>query len=147
MAKKCSGGALTSPFEHYCRERWQFNASRARQLIGSVGVIENLKSVTQVTPTTEKNISPIGENEEIPESQLRPLTKLEPEQQKEARHSILCLLSRWQGRIKKSETGKSQRRDSNPEPADYESCTPYCPDGDKARYGDKMGTKSLFQVS
>ena len=55
----------------------------------------------------EKNISPIGENEEIPESQLRPLTKLEPEQQKEARHSILCLLSRWQGRIKKSETGKS----------------------------------------
>lgn len=31
----------------------------------------------------EKNISPIGENEEIPESQLRPLTKLDPDQQRE----------------------------------------------------------------
>ena len=55
----------------------------------------------------EKNICTMVQKGQIPERHLRPLTKLEPEQQKEARHSILCLLSRWQGRIKKSETGKS----------------------------------------
>ncbi len=86
------GEAMASSFEHYCRERWQFTRRHAYRLIDSAMVIENVSNWTQAPAT---------------ESQVRPLTKLEPEQQKEARHSILCLLSRWQGRIKKSETGKS----------------------------------------
>ena len=91
-AMKERGEAMASSFEHYCRERWQFARNYANKLIASSQVIENLNKGT-IVPKTE--------------SQARPLTKLEPEQQKEARHSILCLLSRWQGRIKKSETGKS----------------------------------------
>jgi len=86
------GEAMASSFEHYCRERWQFSMRHAERLMLSSQVIENTRPIGR-----------IPENE----SQARPLTKLEPEQQKEARHSILCLLSRWQGRIKKSETGKS----------------------------------------
>jgi hypothetical protein len=59
-----------STFETYCRERWQMVASRARQLIGAAEIAVNLQSVTTVTPTSER--------------QVRPLAKLEPEQQKEA---------------------------------------------------------------
>ena len=55
-------------FEHYCRERWQFTRMRASQLIAASGVVENVNNCLQ-KPTTE--------------SQVRPLTKLEPEQQKE----------------------------------------------------------------
>jgi N6-adenosine-specific RNA methylase IME4 len=41
-------------FEEYCRQRWGMGASRARQFIGAAEVIENLKSVTNVTlPTNE----------------------------------------------------------------------------------------------
>ena len=58
-------------FEHYCRERWQFTRMRASQLIAASGVVENVNNCLQ-KPTTE--------------SQVRPLTKLEPEQQKPYRH-------------------------------------------------------------
>ena len=54
-------------FEEYCKEKWGFNASRARQLIGAAAIVENLKSVTIVTPATE--------------SQARPLAKLPPDEQ------------------------------------------------------------------
>lgn len=58
-------------FEEYCRGRWEMVASRARQLIAAAETVENLKTVTTVT---------------LPESerQARPLSKLEPEQQREA---------------------------------------------------------------
>lgn len=57
-------------FEDYCRQRWGFVASRARQLIAAAEVVSNLESVTTVTPSTE--------------SQARPLAALEPEAQREA---------------------------------------------------------------
>jgi len=59
------GEAMASSFEHYCRERWQFARAQAYRLIDSAKVIENL--------------SPIGDKPAT-ESQVRPLTKLEPEQ-------------------------------------------------------------------
>jgi len=74
-AMKERGEAMASSFEHYCRERWQFARAQAYRLIDSAKVIEN--------------ISPIGENEEIPESQVRPLTKLEPG---DKRNAILIAL-------------------------------------------------------
>ena len=54
-------------FEDYCKERWGWNASRARQMIGAAETVTNLSTVTNVTPQTE--------------SQARPLAKLPAEQQ------------------------------------------------------------------
>ena len=65
-AMKERGEAMASSFEHYCRERWQFTRMRASQLIAASGVVGNVNNCLQ-KPTTE--------------SQARPLTKLEPEQQ------------------------------------------------------------------
>jgi hypothetical protein len=55
--------------EDYCRERWQFQKAYAHRLIASAKVIENVSPVGD-KPTTER--------------QARPLTKLTPDQQKEA---------------------------------------------------------------
>lgn len=52
-------------FEEYCRERWGFVASRARQLISASEVVANLESVTNVTPANE--------------AQARALSTLEPD--------------------------------------------------------------------
>jgi len=56
-------------FEDYCREKWAIERAHAHRLIGAAKVVANL-SPTGDTPKTER--------------QARPLTKLEPEQQKEA---------------------------------------------------------------
>lgn len=59
-----------STFEEYCRGRWEFTDRRARMLIDAAEVIGNLESgtVVPVMPTSER--------------QARPLTKLEPSQQR-----------------------------------------------------------------
>jgi hypothetical protein len=57
-------------FEQYCRERWGMVASRARQLCLAAEAVNNLESVTNVTPANE--------------AQARPLAPLAPEQQREA---------------------------------------------------------------
>ncbi len=69
-------------FEDYCREKWGFNSSRARQLIGAAEVVENLKSVTTVTPGPTN------------EAQARPLAKLPPAEQPKA----------WKAATDKAET-------------------------------------------
>lgn len=69
-------------FENYCDSRWGFQASRARQLIGSADVVDNLKSVTTVTPANER--------------QVRELAALPPEKQKVV----------WQAVIKTTRTEK-----------------------------------------
>jgi len=76
------GGRMASSFEHYCRERWQFARNYANKLIASSQVIENLNKGT-IVPKTE--------------SQARPLTKLEPEQQKEV----------WEKAVQTAPEGKS----------------------------------------
>lgn len=58
-----------STFDEYCRGRWDFTDRRARMLIDAAGVVENLATGT---------IVPVNE------AQARPLTKLEPDQQREA---------------------------------------------------------------
>lgn len=58
-------------FENYCREKWDFTDNFSRRLINSSIVVENIKSV------------PIGTVLPKTESQARPLTKVEPELQKE----------------------------------------------------------------
>jgi hypothetical protein len=57
-------------FEEYCKSKWDFSSSRARQFIMATETSDNIKSVTIVTPLTE--------------SQARPLAKLEPDKQREA---------------------------------------------------------------
>jgi len=57
-------------FEDYCRERWGFTRMRASQMIAAAEVVQNVNNCLQRAPETE--------------SQARPLTQLEPEQQREA---------------------------------------------------------------
>jgi hypothetical protein len=57
-----------STFDGYCKERWGMSKTHANRLIDSVVVRENLTPMG-VVPTSER--------------QGRPLTSLEPEQQKE----------------------------------------------------------------
>lgn len=57
-------------FEAYCRERWRMGRQNAHQLIAAASVIGNVRNCVQTCPTTE--------------SQCRPLTVLEPEQQQQA---------------------------------------------------------------
>ena len=56
-------------FEDYCRERWGFKRSYAYELIDAASTMANLSGI----PDTPKSVS-----------QLRPLTVLEPAQQREA---------------------------------------------------------------
>jgi hypothetical protein len=56
-------------FESYCRERWKFSRIHAHRLVESARVTDNLLPIGNI-PTHE--------------SQVRPLTKLAPEQQREA---------------------------------------------------------------
>jgi hypothetical protein len=59
-----------STFEAYCRERWTMSRPRAYQLIDAAQMTKNLSTLVDKQPTSER--------------QVRPLAKLEPEQQKEA---------------------------------------------------------------
>ena len=59
-----------STFEDYCRERWAMSRPQAYRLIDAANVA--------------KNLSPIGDNPPSYESQVQPLARLEPEQQKQA---------------------------------------------------------------
>ncbi len=66
---------MVSPFEHYCRERWQFARNYANKLIASSQVISNLGTTVPIQPISER--------------QARPLTKLEPG---DKRNAILIAL-------------------------------------------------------
>jgi len=65
-------------FEQYCQERWGMSSSKARRLISSSEVTDNIKSVPIGTPVS-KNSQALPENE----AQVRPLTKLPPTTQRE----------------------------------------------------------------
>lgn len=56
-------------FEDYCKERWGMTDRRARQLMDASEVVEEIGTIVPVSPATE--------------SQARPLTKLEPEAQRQ----------------------------------------------------------------
>jgi hypothetical protein len=57
-------------FEAYCRDRWDFGKAYAYRLIGAATVVNN--------------VSPKGDKIPATETQCRPLTKLDPEQQVKA---------------------------------------------------------------
>jgi len=59
-----------STFEDYCRERWGWTRNYANKIILSAEVVSNLGTIVPILPATE--------------SQARPLTSLQPEQQREA---------------------------------------------------------------
>ncbi len=69
-------------FEAYCKERWGFERRHAYRLIEAVGVNENVSHGTQIKPSSER--------------QLRPLSRLEPEQQKKV----------WKKAVQTSPKGK-----------------------------------------
>lgn len=45
-----------STFKAYCKERWNFSDSRARQLIGGARLAEKVESVTRVTLSSERHV-------------------------------------------------------------------------------------------
>ena len=55
-------------FEDYCRERWGMKRNRAYQLMRTATVFENVSNLIQTSTR---------------EAHMEPLTKLEPEKQKE----------------------------------------------------------------
>lgn len=63
--------ASYSTFDDYCRDRWSLTHSRAYQLMDAAAVVETLQSSTIVEVLPER------------ESQVRPLTKLDPSRQVE----------------------------------------------------------------
>jgi hypothetical protein len=62
-------------FEAYCRERWNLDRRRAYQLLDAAEVAENLLCTTGTQPQTER--------------QARPLTRLEPEVQREVWQAVV----------------------------------------------------------
>lgn len=95
-------------FEEYCRDRFRFQRSHSYQLIDAAGVVENLSANGgQKLPTNER--------------QVRPLTALNPEEQREV----------WQqaveeaggklpsGRIVKGIVERLKQRDVTPPPVPY----------------------------
>lgn len=56
-------------FEEYCQQRWGMQRRYANRLIAAAEVVENLGPIGPILPATE--------------SQARPLTKLEPDEQRE----------------------------------------------------------------
>lgn len=71
-----------STFDDYCRDRWSISRIHAHRLIESAAVVGNLLPIGNTVPATE--------------SQARPLTALQPEQQREA----------WQQAVDTAPNGK-----------------------------------------
>ena len=69
-------------FDDYCRERWNMERNYANKLILAAEVVERLGTIVHILPATE--------------SQVRPLTSLEPEQQVEV----------WQRAVDTAPNGK-----------------------------------------
>ena len=69
-------------FETYCRGRWGFERAHAYRLMDAAGVVQNLSPTGDIQPTNER--------------QVRPLTDLEPEQQREV----------WKEAVKTAPNGK-----------------------------------------
>lgn len=66
---------LYSTFEDYCRERWGFSRVHAHRYIEAAEVARNLLPIGNILPATE--------------SQARPLTGLEPEEQREVWQRVI----------------------------------------------------------
>lgn len=80
---RLKNGGNYRTFEQYCREVWSIERRRAYQFIDSAKVIGNVNQGTQnVIPSSER--------------QTRPLSKLDPEQQREA----------WQEAVETAPEGK-----------------------------------------
>ena len=63
-------------FEAYCKGKWKMTPQYANRLVAAASSVKNLETIVS-KPTRE--------------SQVRPLTKLEPEQQKQAwEHRLAC---------------------------------------------------------
>jgi hypothetical protein len=62
-------------FEEYCDSRWQFSKTHCNRFISSADVICNLTPIGAVMPNSE--------------SQVRPLTKLDPAHQQEVWQKVV----------------------------------------------------------
>ena len=71
-----------STFEEYCQQRWNLERRQAYRLMDAASVVSNVSNWTQIPPAVE--------------SQARPLTRLEPEEQ----------IAAWQEAVETAPNGK-----------------------------------------
>lgn len=71
-----------STFEEYCRDRWNIERRQAYRLMDAAAVVSNVSNWTQIAPAVE--------------SQARPLTRLEPDEQ----------IAAWQEAVETAPNGK-----------------------------------------
>ena len=72
-------------FEEYCQDRFEYKRARSYQLIGAATVFENLSTNSrQTTSVNESEEMSTNSRQILPtkETQVRPLTKLAPEEQR-----------------------------------------------------------------
>jgi phage N-6-adenine-methyltransferase len=74
--------AQYATFEDYCQGRWNVERRHAYRLMDAAGVVQNVSNWTQTIPATE--------------SQARPLTNLDPDQQREV----------WQAAVESAPNGR-----------------------------------------
>lgn len=95
-------------FEEYCKERFGFQRSHCYQLIDASGVVDNLSAIGgQILPTSER--------------QVRPLTKLEPDEQRQVWTEAVDETGGKvpSGAIVKSVVQRIKERDNTPPTPEY----------------------------
>ena len=87
-------------FEAYCKAKWDFGRAYAYRLIGSASVVDS--------------VSPMGDKKPENERQVRPLTKLDPEKQREAWQRAVDTAP--DGKVTAAHVYKIVKRMMNPSP-------------------------------
>lgn len=73
-------------FEGYCKKIFDFGRSHAYRLIDAAQVVEN---ISQMSPNWGQNEGPVIDLTPISESQVRPLVRLQPDQQREVWQAVV----------------------------------------------------------
>ncbi len=103
-------------FEEYCQDRFGFGRAHSYRLIDAAAIVDNL------SPNRRQKASPSVERQMMPTKleQVRPLTKLEPDEQRFAwKEAVREAGGIPSGRIVKSIVERLKERDSSPPPIVY----------------------------
>lgn len=91
---KLKNGGTYQTFEGYCRGEWDMSARHAERLMSSSCTVENIRPIGRMLPLTE--------------SQARPLSRLEPEKQREVWREVVETAP--EGKITAAHVSKIVRR-------------------------------------
>lgn len=120
-------------FDAYCRDRWQMGRHRAYQLIRGADTAKNVLTIVNTEMAGDADVDNCQHDTPAPtsEAQMRPLAKLDPEDQREA-WTQAVEDARAEGRdqptAKHVEAAAKKRREPEPEPTEDEPEDEYAPD-------------------